>query len=52
MHIASVDGNDNNNGDDEDKCRRQGLGRERPEFSHRVAQRRQRQQQLLATTND
>ena len=53
FHIASRRGDDDSNyGDDDDECQRQGLGRERPAFSYRVAQRRRQQQQLLATTND
>ena len=46
IYIASRDGDDNNTGNDDDKCQRQGLGRKRPAFSYRVAQRQQRQQQL------
>ena len=46
IYIASRDGDDNNTGNDDDECRRQGLGRERPAFSYRVAQRQRRQQQL------
>ena len=46
IYIASRDGDDNNTGDDDDKCRQQGLRRERPAFSYRVAQRQRRQQQL------
>jgi hypothetical protein len=44
FHIASRNGdNDNNYCNDDNECQQQGLGHERPKFSHSVAQ-RQRQQ--------
>jgi hypothetical protein len=46
IFIASRDGDDNNTGNDDDECRRQGLGRERPALSYHVVQRQRRQQQL------
>jgi hypothetical protein len=49
--LRARDGDNINNGNDDDECRRQGLGHERPAFSYHIAQRRRRQQ-LLATTNN
>jgi hypothetical protein len=51
IHIASPNGDDNNKGNDNNRCQRQGLVRERTAFLYRVTQQQQRQQ-LLATTND
>jgi hypothetical protein len=41
FYMASCNGNNDINYDnDDDKCRQQGLGRERSAFLHRIAQRR------------
>ena len=38
IYIMSRDGGDNNNGNNDNECQRQGLGHERPAFSYHVAQ--------------